>query len=189
MQVPALTAAVWRQNKLLPGLLALLLALNIVLSLSNAWVLDPRTTALQQQVLRMQTQVRDLEQSGVRLDSPRAIFRAGKQDLQIFNEMVPARGELSGLVAEIFSLARAAGLSIERITYDPQHLQEGALLSYALVFSVTGNYEQLKRFVFSLEHALRLIALDEIAFSAGDATKRTATLNLRMTTYFRADAT
>lgn len=189
MKAKAVLLAAWQHNKILPVILALLLAANVVVYIVHHYGVSPRAATLQQQVLSRQSQIREMEQAGARLDSPRAVFQAGKEDLQAFRAAVPSRENLSQLVAEIFSLARHAGLSLERITYDPQYLQDGALLSYTLVFSVTGSYEQLKRFIFSLEHAPRLIALDEIAFSAGDATKRTATLNLRMTTYFQADAT
>ncbi|KIH76450.1 type IV pilus assembly protein PilO [Geoalkalibacter ferrihydriticus] len=187
MKAAVVLTALWRQNRVAPVVLALLLMANIALYLLAAQALAPRAGQLQQQLLRQQAQLREQEQRGVDQVSPRAIHRQGQQDLAAFFAAIPPREDLSRLVGEIFNLANEAGLAIERITYDPQRLREAPLLAYTLVFSVNGSYEQLKRFVFSLEHSPRIIALDEISFSAGDAARRTTTLNLRFTTYFQAD--
>ncbi|UWZ81175.1 type 4a pilus biogenesis protein PilO [Geoalkalibacter halelectricus] len=187
MKAAVVLKALWRQNPVIPAFLAVLLVVNVLLYLSVAYVYGPRVGQLQQQLLRQQAQLRDLELRGEAQVTPRAIYRQGQQDLEAFYAAIPPREDLSRLIGELFHLAGEAGLSIERITYDPQRLREAPLLGYTLVFSVNGNYEQLKRFVFSLEHSPRIIALDEISFSGGDAARRTTTLNLRFTTYFQAN--
>ncbi|WP_305043672.1 type 4a pilus biogenesis protein PilO [Geoalkalibacter sp.] len=181
--------ALWQHNRVMPILVGVLLAANLALFLADARLLAPRALNLQQEILHQQEQLRRLDQAGGAQDSPRDTYQQGREDLAVFFDAIPQREELSQLVGEVFGLAKAAGLVIERITYDPQQLSESPLLSYTLVFSVNGNYEQLKQFIFSLEHSPRIIALNEIAFSGGDAARRTTTLNLRFTTYFRGDAT
>ncbi|WP_305046722.1 type 4a pilus biogenesis protein PilO [Geoalkalibacter sp.] len=189
MRAAAYLRALWRQNRIMPVVVGLLLAANLGLYLVDARLLAPRVTRLQQDVLQQQERLRRLDQPGAPQDSASEIFRRGQEDLAVFFDAIPPREDLSRLVGEVFDLATEAGLAIERITYDPQHLRDSSLLSYTLVFSVNGTYEQLKQFVFSLEQSARIIALDEIAFSGGDAARRTTTLNLRFTTYFRGQAT
>ncbi len=187
MNRDSLWYALWRQNRIVPVILLVLLLANLGLYLVTAYGIAPEASRLEQQFLRQQEDLRQVESLGRQKDTPEAIYRQGKQDLAAFFAAIPAREDLTTLIGEIFSLARGAGLAIERVSYDPEKLKGSPLLSYTLVFSVTGNYEQLKKYVFSLEQSPRIFTLDEISFSASDAAARTVTLNLRFTTYFQAE--
>ncbi|MEJ2699546.1 MAG: type 4a pilus biogenesis protein PilO, partial [Desulfuromonadales bacterium] len=67
--------------------------------------------------------------------------------------------------------------------------EEKGLLSDALSFTVTGKYEQVKKFIFSLEQSKRLIALEQISLSGGEQSgKEQVSLHLKLSTYFRTEA-
>ncbi len=182
-----LLAALWRQNRLVPVLLLVLLMINIGLQVWRVRGVQPQVVQLEQRLQRQQQELERMRQLGARQDSPEAVYRRGREDLSSFYAMIPARSDLTGLIEELFNMADNAGLEIDRIGYDPQKLEERPLLAYTLMFSVTGNYEQLKNFVYDIETSPRLISLDEIALSGAGEGDRPVSLNLRFTTYFQAE--
>jgi type IV pilus assembly protein PilO len=182
-----LVAALWRQNRIVPVLLLLLLVANTGLHVWRARMVQPQAAQLQQRLDRQEQELERLRQIGVREDSPEAVYRRGREDLSAFYAMIPPRSDLTGLIEELFNMAHNAGLEIDRIGYAPQKLQERPLMGYTLMFSVSGSYEQLKSFVYDIETSPRLITLDEIALSGAGEGDRSVSLNLRFTTYFQAD--
>ncbi|MDY6848726.1 MAG: type 4a pilus biogenesis protein PilO [Geoalkalibacter sp.] len=185
----SLLAAFWRQNRLVPVLLLALLLINIGLKVWRGRMVRPQINHLQQNLGRQQQELERMRQLGARQDSPEAVYRRGREDLSRFYAMIPAKSDLTGLIEELFNMAHRAGLEIDRIGYDPQKLEDQPLLAYSLMFSVNGNYEQLKSFVYDIETSPRLIILDEIALSGAGEGERPVSLNLRFTTYFQADTT
>ncbi len=185
----SLLAAFWRQNRLVPVLLLVLLLINIGLQVWRVRMVRPQVAQLRQNLERQQQELERMRQLGARQDSPEAVYRRGREDLSRFYAMIPANSDLTGLIEELFNMAHRAGLEIDRIGYDPRKLEERPLLAYSLMFSVSGNYEQLKSFVYDIETSSRLITLDEITLSGAGGGDRPVSLNLRFTTYFHADPT
>lgn len=182
-------AALWRQNRIVPVLLLLLLLINTGLHVWRVRMVRPQVAQLQQNLERQQQELERMRQLGARQDSPEAVYRRGREDLSRFYAMIPARNDLTGLIEELFDMAHHGGLEIDRIGYDPQKLEERPLLAYTLMFSVSGNYKQLKSFVSDIETSSRLISLDEIGLSGAGERDRPVSLNLRFTTYFQTDPT
>ena len=61
--------------------------------------------------------------------------------------------------------------------------KEIALLQFSLNFNVMGNYEQIKKFVHSLEQSVRLITIKQISLQGADADG--VNLRLSLETFFR----
>lgn len=182
----SLVVALWRQNRIIALLLLALLLGNVSLYAWTVRVVRPEKEQLTQSLERQQQELEQMRRLGARQDTPEAVYRQGRRDLVDFYAMIPPRDDLTSLIEELFVMARDAGLDIDRISYDPQQLEERALLSYSLMFSVTGSYDQLKRFVHALEGSTRLISLDEIALSGSETTGNGVSLNMRFTTYYQA---
>lgn len=182
--------AAWRLNRRIPLLIGGLILLNILLYAAISYVVTPRLNALERLYIERQTQVREARSggNGVSAENPREIFRRGEEDLGTFRAEVPSRSEFTALIGEIYSLAGEAGLSIDRIAYDPEEIPGRALLRYTLNFSVGGDYGQIKRFVYSLEQSDRLIALEELSLSGGKAEEGEVNLRVRLSTYFKTDS-
>jgi type IV pilus assembly protein PilO len=181
----------WRLNRRIPILIGGLILLNIAAYLLMSNVVAPRLDALERRYIKLQSQVRELRLTGktdAAAGSPREIYRRGEEDLGQFRAAIPPRTELTALIGEIFSLAGKAGLSIDRIGYDPTEISGRELLRYSLNFSVNGDYGQIKRFVYSLEQSGRLIAIEELSLSGGGESKEgKVNLRVRLSTYFKTD--
>jgi len=179
----------WRLNKKIPLLIGGLILLNIAAYAILSNVVGPRLDALERRYIERQSQVRQVRltgQSGAAAGSPREIFRRGEEDLGKFRAAIPSRTEFTALIGEIFSLATNAGLSIDRIGYEPKEITGHELLRYTLNFSVSGDYGQIKRFVYSLEQSDRLIAIEELSLS-GESKEGKVNLRVRLSTYFKTD--
>ena len=185
----SLLVAAWRFNRKYPLIILGLLLLNLAVYFLMVYLVTPWVGELERRFIEQQAQVRQTQQGLAALATPQTIFRRGQSDLQSFRDQVPLRSEFPALMSDLYLLARKAGLDIERITYDPKLLTEAELLRYGLVFAVAGDYGQVKRFVHSLEQSSRLIAIEEIALSAGENEQGQSSvlLRLRLSTYFKAD--
>ncbi len=185
MERERLLSALWRTNKVWPLLLGGLLLANLA---TLAWILlvaSPQVEELERAFIQRQSQLRQTGPAAEQPASVSALAARAESDLRQFRESIPSKLEFSELLRELFALAEGAGLSIERISYDPKAIEERGVLRYSLVFSVAGNYGQLKKFVHSLEQSPRIIALEEMALSgAGERRAGEVQLRLRFSTYF-----
>jgi Tfp pilus assembly protein PilO len=185
----SLLVAAWRFNRSYPLTIGGLLLVNLGVYLLLVYLVSPWLEGLERRYIEQQSRVRQTQQGLAALATPQSIFRQGQIDLQTFGDLVPVRGEFPELMSELYQHARQAGLDIDRITYDPKIETEAGLLRYSLVFTLAGDYSQVKLLVHALEQSQRLIGIDEIALSSGEneAGKTSVLLRLRLTTYFKAD--
>ncbi len=181
--------ALWRLNRGFPLVIGVLLVINILAYALMSLLVTPKVSALERRFIEEQAQVRSLRQLHSSAASPQELFRHNRDDLEKFREFIPHKGQFTALIQELFSLAQGAGLTINQVNYDPRPIPGERLLQYGLNFAVTGDYGQIKRFVFSLEQSSRLIAIEQISLSgaAVDGQNRVS-LNLRLSTYFKTEA-
>jgi type IV pilus assembly protein PilO len=179
-----LIVAVWRTNRVFPLVIGALLLLNILAYLGISYFFAPRIAELERRYIAAQGDARQAIQRREQLATPQQRFRTNTEDLQAFWKAIPPREQFSELIREIFSISGEAGLTIERISYEPK--MEENLLRYALSFSVAGNYGQIKKFIHYLEQSPRIIAIEELALSGKDASEGEAvSLRVRLSTYFK----
>ena len=84
--------------------------------------------------------------------------------LQLYDESFSTRRRrLTGVTAEVMSLANRSGLSPRTITYPEQQLQQYGLIKRSFVFSVVGSYADLRKFLGLLEQSESFLSLEEIS--------------------------
>lgn len=182
-----LLSAVWRVNRFLPLVAGVLLALNAGIFIVTRFVVVPEVRAVEERLAGSLA----LANSPLGIARAQAaLFRKAETDLAEFRRAIPAKEQFTVFLAELFSLAGGAGLTLDRITYSPKDDAESGLLHYPLSFSVQGDYVQIKKFIHSLEQSPRIIAIEEISLS-GSSSETThgnrVSLSMRLTTYFQAD--
>lgn len=178
--------AVWRVDRKIPVILGVLLITNIGIYLVLTGMFEKKAEQLERRYIIQQSEVRQAEQGGQTTESPLIVYARGTKDLQTFRSQIPSNDKLTGLVDEIFTVARSAGLEIARISYHPKDLTEIRLLQYGLDFNVTGTYNQIKKFTHLIEQSGRLIIIDQMTLNTVKESAR-VNLKLKLTTYFRAD--
>jgi len=178
--------AIWRINRKLPVILMVLIVGNLLFFLFLTQYLEPEISLLERRFISQQSEVREAEQGGRSAESPLVIYARGIKDLQAFRKAIPSKSDLTGLVGEVFNLAESSGLVIDRISYDPNQMEELALLQYGLNFVVSGNYNQIKKFTHKIEQSKRILSIDQMKLNQGTKEKDIR-LSLELTTYFKAD--
>jgi len=187
----SLWAAIWRTNRVLPSIIGALLLLNLAAAGLAIWYVGPQLARLESDFLREQQSYRDARKSGEIDESPQGLFRRGLADLQTLAAAIPDRTEFTGLISDLFSMAGQSRLDIDRVNYAPAPVKgEDELLSYTVSFTVTGDYGQVKKFIYLIEHSQRLVAIEELNLNTSSGEQRPGQINLglRLTTYFRKPA-
>lgn len=173
----------WSINRSVPLILGALLAVNLLGLLFNLLVVTPQLDRAERELVDVQRQLRRGESA-----SPRQAYAQGSTDLARFRLLLPSNRNFSELIGDLYALAASCNLEIGQISYAPKALPETEMLSYALKFSVTGTYDELKRFVYGLEASQRIVVLDQMVLNAarGEEGEALVTLGLSLTTYFAA---
>ncbi len=188
MRAGSLLLAAWKASR--AGAIAVggLLVLNLALYLALSRYFAPALEELERTYIQKQEQVRH---QGPGSGAPRTAgeyVRRSRSDLETFRQAIPPQEDFTELIGEIFGLAGQAGLNIAQVKYDPKLIEKQPLLRYGLDFSVTGDYRQLKKFVFSLEQSPRIVAIDEIALQGVGTVAGQVDLKIRLSTIFRTGA-
>ncbi len=128
--------------------------------------LRTRTT---QEVARREGQVATVEATRSRVAS---LYREG---------FATERERLIDLIREVKDLANRSGLRPSSISYPEEQLEQYGLVEKSLVFTVEGNYTQLRRLINQLETTDTFVALESISLSEATPNLR---IDLRLSTLF-----
>ncbi|WP_321530861.1 type 4a pilus biogenesis protein PilO [uncultured Desulfuromonas sp.] len=184
--VYAILTALWQGYRIRTVLvLILLIAVFVTASLQN-FRFAPELQDLRDQKLSLQQQVRQRDMApAVTTDLTAKRLR---HQMERFYEHIPERRDFSVFLGELYSWADDAGLVIDRITFNPQIDPANKLLCYALRFHVMGDYGRIRRFVYLLEYAPRLLIIEKISLVEGrndSANDASVGLQIDLITYFR----
>jgi len=105
-------------------------------------------------------------------DNVRALYREG---------FATERERLTDLIREIKELADRSGLRPESISYPEATIEQYGLVEKSLVFTVEGNYDQLRRLVNLLEVTDTFVTLESVSLSEATPNLR---IDLRLSTLF-----
>lgn len=177
--------AVWRVNRIVPSALVLLAIANIALFALLVLFYFPRLDREEKDYIRLQAETRH----GTKSLSPKQAYAQAKDDLQRFRSALPVTRHFSDLLGDLYGLAADCNLGITQIGFKPKEMPEEDILSYALTFSVTGTYGEIKRFIHGLEASPRIVVIDKISLRADDQGENgnAVGLNIQLTTYFRQE--
>jgi len=158
--------------------------LNLLLFSLMSYYVSPEINSAERDLIQLQSEVRHMGAEGAPMSLPQLYRKAG-DDIAKVHELIPSRTELSVLVLDISRLAEQAGFEIKSVSYKPKKVEEFALLSYSLSFTVDGRYRQLKKFVHLLENSPRIVILDGISLVESDDDQ--VSMRIHLTTFFREE--
>lgn len=186
MRLTAMAEQLWKSQRGLLILLGVLLALNVLLGVALEQLIAPRVAALERRFLQRQTEVRQmLHHQSRAATTPEQLYALGRQDIVKFYKAVPEYREFTALIEELLILSNRARLNIGQITYTSENLKTSPLLKFSLNFNVAGDYEQIKKFIHSLEQSVRLITIRQISLQGENDDD--VNLRLSLETFFRPE--
>ena len=184
MRIKELLELLWSAHRGPLLVFGVLLCLNVVLFVSLSQFIVPKVVEVETRYLKRQTEVRQLlRNQGGAAETPEQRYVLASQDLSKFEQAVPEYRNFTALIEELLVLSNRARLNITQISYSSEESKVDSLLKFSLNFNVEGNYEQLKKFIYSLEQSTRLISIKQLSLQSveGDAVK----LGLNLETLFR----
>lgn len=183
MRLKELLDLLWKSHRGAVLLLGALLLLNVILFVALEQFVLPQVAVEEGRYLRRQTEVRQLlRKQGGAAETPEQLYVLANRDLSKFQQAVPEYRDFTGLIEELLVLSNRAHLNITQISYDSEELNNSSLLKFNLNFNVAGDYEQVKKFIHSLEQSVRLITIKQISLQSVD--NNAVNLSLSLETLF-----
>lgn len=107
---------------------------------------------------------------------------------QLYADRLSTRSQrLTSVTAEVKKLANEAGLQPKTISYPEEEIQEYNLIKRSFIFSVEGNYAELRKFISLLETSHSFLTVDE-ATVANNPQGQELRIDLTLSTLFANDA-
>jgi type IV pilus assembly protein PilO len=185
MRLKELSELLWKDHRGALLLLGLLLVMNVLLSVVLEQFVVPKVAIKEGLFLKRQAEVRQLlRKQGGAAETPEQLYVLANQDLSKFQQIVPEYRDFTALIEELLVLSNQARLNITQISYATEELKSSPLLKFNLNFNVAGDYEQVKKFIHSLEQSVRLITIKQINLRSVESDA--VNLGLSLETLFRS---
>lgn len=86
---------------------------------------------------------------------------------------------------EVTKLAREFGIAINRVQYQNETVDNGALERFATVLPLAGGYSNLRKFIQAVESSDNFLVIERVALGTGKSSD-VVELNITLATYFIA---
>jgi Tfp pilus assembly protein PilO len=170
--------------------LALALAVNVLVYVFLVYPLSDRVANVEQR-----TQQAEQALAAARADHAQASGtltgkdRASTELATFYKDVLPP--DLSGArrmtQLRLAQLAREAGLSFERNTFEPMVQRDSTLTRLRITMQLSGTYAEIRSFLHQLETAPEFVVVDNVELAEG-ADAGALTVTLELSTYYRGAA-
>jgi Tfp pilus assembly protein PilO len=86
---------------------------------------------------------------------------------------------------EVAKLVREFGIALDRVQYENETLDNGALERFGIVVPLNGGYTNLRKFIQAVESSENFLVIERVALGAGKSAD-VVELNITLATYFIA---
>ncbi len=106
-----------------------------------------------------------------------------RREIDGFVGGLPPVESITDIIREIHGTAKRAGLTIRSAKYSPAKGKEEELLRFTISLPLTGNYRNIRRFIYDLERMPYLMSIDDLNLSSSRG--GSVSLSLNLSVYFR----
>ena len=131
--------------------------------------------------------VKTRENEVVQKEDYRKALEKSRDDMKrLAREVLSTRQRrMIGVQLEIAKLAREFGIALDRVRYENEPLDNGALERFAIVVPLSGGYSNLRKFIQSVESSDNFLVIERVALGSGKSTD-VLELDITLATYFIA---
>lgn len=131
--------------------------------------------------------VKTREQEVVEKERYRLALEKARDDMKhLAGDILSTRQRrMIGVQLEVAKLAREFGIALDRVQYQTEPLDEGALERFAIVVPLAGGYSNLRKFIQSVESSENFLVIERVALGTGKS-QDIVELNITLATYFIA---
>jgi Tfp pilus assembly protein PilO len=90
-----------------------------------------------------------------------------------------------GVQLEIAKMAKEFGVALERVKWENESVDNGALERFATVVPLAGGYSNLRKFIQAVESSENFLVIESVSLGAGKSSD-VLELNITLATYFIA---
>jgi hypothetical protein len=165
--VIAAPGEIWRQRVWVWGLALAFVVLNLLGLLVYNVGYANRVRTLQRDLREQGARLAEMRDEHQRLIGLLRDARVNRERIhQLYSEHFSTRRRrLTGITAEVKSLARTAGLVPRAITYPEEQIQQYGLIKRSFVFSVEGTYADLRKFLNLIEISDSFLTLESASLN------------------------
>jgi Tfp pilus assembly protein PilO len=169
------------------AVLGVVLAANAVFSVL---VVRPRVAKYRQltDLTSPQIQVVKTRETGVvQKEQYRASLEKSRDDMKhLAADILSTRQRrMIAVQLEIAKLVKEFGIALERVQYENESVDNGALERFAIVVPLAGGYSNLRKFIQAVETSDNFLVIERVALGAGKSSDLVE-LNITLATYFIA---
>jgi hypothetical protein len=144
--------------------------------------LEERRASLEKDVEAKEAEAKKLAADRKRLSEVRATLD------EFYGHRIGSQREtLAGVVDEIHTLLRKAGVSPGQISYAAIKNESGSLVPMNVAFSFKGEYTRFKQLLDSFQSSRKWIAVREIGLARDEGAPGAVQVHVNLVTYFLAD--
>ena len=169
--------------------LAIAILVNIAIYAAVVFPLGRQVVGLQQQTREMHE---TLQRARLDFQAARATVQ-GKQQADaslatFYKEVLPpdASTAIRITYVRLAQLARQANVLLERGANKEDPVKGSTLEKLSTTYTLSGDYRDVRRFIYSLETAPEFLVLENVALSSHDQGPRGLSVSIAIATYFRA---
>ncbi len=174
----------WKRHGLMWVVPLLLVLVNVSILSTYRALYSGRVEAIKDQAdQEEQGELADMRSQRVQLERVVERARNSRDGIgSLYDEVFATESErFTGVVREVKELAERAGLRPDSIGYPERTIEEHDLIKRSIVFTVSGSYGDLRRFINFLELSDHFVALEKIEVAQGTPQLN---ISLELTTLF-----
>jgi Tfp pilus assembly protein PilO len=129
--------------------------------------------------------VKNREKEVVQKETYRASLEKARDDMKhLAGDILSTRQRrMIGVQLETAKLAKECGVALDRIKWENESVDNGALERFATVVPLAGGYTNLRKFIQGVESSDSFLVIESVALGPGKSTD-VLELNITLATYF-----
>ena len=182
---------IWREKRILLIVLGVLLAANTIFFFTYRVRYEKRLQDLNDRLAQSEAKLSQARVEHVAAERRVAAYHRAERDVRDIYEKQwsTEAARLSALIVEVKRLTAASQLITRSISYNRMADSQQKRASHvsaetvSINFTVSGNYQQIRRLINLFELSRQFVIIDQISLSTGD--NQNLTLTLQLKTLFR----
>ena len=125
------------------------------------------------------------EKEVVQKEEYRVALEKARDDMKrLAGEILSTRQRrMIGVQLEVAKLVREFGIALERVQYENETMDNGALERFGIVIPLAGGYSNLRKFIQAVESSSNFLVIERVTLGAGKSTE-VVELDITLATYF-----
>ncbi len=99
-----------------------------------------------------------------------ASFGHGKEQLDSFKKMLPAKSDYTGIIKDIFKMAREDGVESNSISVEKRQVAHGDIDQIVFSMPVSGSYRNVRKLIYDMENSSLFLTIDRLGFNGSRKT-------------------